>query len=158
MSNLGFLLLGDEQLGPADDAMRRAMEIQADSPYGLHILGILRLIEGRPDAAIELARTHDNERFRLQFGAMAQHSLGDIKASTLALQGFIAKFGRDSAFDVAETYAWSNQQPETFEWLQRSFQQHESDLVSIKYDPLMIPLRGDQRFKALLRKMHLPEG
>jgi hypothetical protein len=40
----------------------------------------------------------------------------------------------------------------------RSFRQHESDLVSIKYDSLIGPLRDDPRYKALLRKMNLPGG
>ena len=88
---------------------------------------------------------------------MAQHSQGDAKAAMLALQGFISKFGADSAYDVAQAYAWSDQKPETFEWLERSFQRHESDLVSIKYDPIMNSLHGDRRYKALLRKLNLPE-
>jgi TolB-like protein/Tfp pilus assembly protein PilF len=157
-TNLSLLLLGDGQLGPARAAIERAVDIQPDSPYGLHVLGILRLIQGQPAAVMELARTHANEHLRLQFSAMAQHSLGDTKAAMLALHGLIAKFGSDSAYDVAETYAWSDQKPETFEWLERSFQQHESDLVSIKYDPLMNPLHGDPRYKALLVKLNLPEG
>jgi TolB-like protein/tRNA A-37 threonylcarbamoyl transferase component Bud32/Tfp pilus assembly protein PilF len=156
-TNLGCLLLGDGQLVPAHDAIQRAVEIQPDSPYGLHALGILRLIEGQPGAAMELAGTHGSEHFRLQFGAMAQHSLGDTKAATLALQGLIAKFGNDSAYDVAETYAWSDRKTEAFEWLERSFQRHESDLVSIKYDPIMNALRGDPRYKTLLRGINLPE-
>ncbi len=157
-TNLGFLLLGDGQIGPARDAIERAMEIQPDSPYGLRILGILRLIEGQPAAAIELLRTHGNKHLRLQINAMAQHSLGNNKAAMLALNGLIATFRSDSAYDVAQTYAWGDQRPETFEWLERSFQRHESDLVSINYDPIMNPLHGDPRFKALLRKMHLPES
>jgi TolB-like protein/Tfp pilus assembly protein PilF/predicted Ser/Thr protein kinase len=157
-TNLGFLLLGDMQLGPAHDAIQRAMEIQPDSPYGLHILGILRLIEGQPAAAIELVQTRGNEHLRLQINAMAQHSLGNNQAAMLALNGLISKFHSDSAYDVAQTYAWSDQRLETFEWLERSFQGHESDLVSIKYDPILNPLHGDPRFKALLRKMNLPES
>jgi hypothetical protein len=133
------------------------MEIQSDSPYGLRVLGILRLIEGEPNAAIELGRTHGNEHLRLQLDAMAQHSLGDSNAAMQALNELIAKSKSGSAYDVAQIYAWSDQRPATFEWLERSFQQHESDLVSIKYDPIMNPLHGDPHFKALLRKMNLPE-
>ena len=157
-TNLGALLLGDGQLALAHDAIARAVEIQPDSPYGLSVLGTLQLIEGQPDAAMELARTHTNELLRLQFSAMAQHSLGDTNAATLALQELIAKFSDKSAYDVARAYAWSDQKSASFEWLERSFRQHESDLVSIKYDPMMHPLRGDPRYKALLRKMNLPEG
>ena len=157
-TNLAALLVGDGQVVPAHDAIRRAVEIQPDSPYGLNVLGIVQLIEGQPGAAMELARTHANEHLGLQFSAMAQHSLGDTQAARLALQQLIAKFGKESAYDIARAYAWSDQQSGTFAWLERSFQRHESDLVSIKYDPIMNPVRGDPRYKALLHKMNLPEG
>jgi len=63
----------------------------------------------------------------------------------------------DSAYCVATASAWLGQYDETFQWLRRAIEQRESDIVQIKYHPIFISLRGDPRFKALLRQMKLPE-
>jgi hypothetical protein len=42
-------------------------------------------------------------------------------------------------------------------WLERSSAQQEGGLTTIKFDPLGDLLRGDPRYKALLRKLKLPE-
>jgi adenylate cyclase len=44
-----------------------------------------------------------------------------------------------------------------FEWLQRAYQQRDSGLNGILYDPLLTGLVGDPRFKALLKKLKLSE-
>jgi hypothetical protein len=44
-----------------------------------------------------------------------------------------------------------------FEWLQRAYMQRDGGLVEIKVDLLLADLRSDPRYKALLRKMNLPE-
>ena len=55
----------------------------------------------------------------------------------------------------AELYAWRGEKDKAFEWLDRAYQQHSSDLYNLKSD--FASLRGDARFAALLRKMNLPE-
>ena len=42
-----------------------------------------------------------------------------------------------------------------FRWLDRAYAQKDTLLWAIKSDPLLIPLRGDPRYKSLLRKMKL---
>jgi hypothetical protein len=42
-------------------------------------------------------------------------------------------------------------------WLERAFTQRDSNLLMIKVDTALVPLNGDPRFQALLRKMNLPE-
>ena len=156
-ANLGMLLLGDGRMSAAHDAIHRAVEIQPESSYALTDLLDLQLLEGRFADVPETARRHGGAEFSLKSTAMVEHSLGHGEASQQALQELTAKFAKDCAYCIATASAWCGQIDATFQWLQQALEQRESDVVEIKYDPIFISLRGDPRFKALLRKMNLPE-
>ncbi len=63
------------------------------------------------------------------------------------------------AYDVAVVYAGLGEKEQALEWLEKEYHaRHErpSDMVYIKVDPRLDPLRSDPRFKDLLRRMGLP--
>jgi hypothetical protein len=64
-----------------------------------------------------------------------------------------------NAFGIAEVYAFRGQSDEAMHWLERAYAQKDSSLFLIKGDlPLLLKnLKPDPRYKALLRKMKLPE-
>jgi hypothetical protein len=68
-----------------------------------------------------------------------------------------AKHGAEAPYQVADVYAWRGEKAPAFEWLERSYSQQDGSLTTIKFDPLVDLLRGDPRYKALLRKLKLPE-
>ena len=69
----------------------------------------------------------------------------------------IAKHASDGAYQVAEALAWLGEKDKAFEWLERAYQQRDGGLSEVKVDLLLDRLHGDPRFKALLKKMNLPE-
>jgi hypothetical protein len=156
-ANLGLLLLGDGQMSAAHAAIHRAVEIQPESSYALTDLLDLQLLEGHFADVPETARRHGGEEFSLKSTAMAEYSLGHSQASRQALDKLTAKFAKDCAFCIATASAWCGQIDAAFKWLEQAFEQRESDVVEIKYDPIFISLRAEPRFKSLLRKMKLPE-
>jgi serine/threonine-protein kinase len=156
-ANLGLLLLGDGQIAAAADAIHRAVEIQPDSHYALNDLLDLQLLEGKFADVPQTARRHGSEEFALKSTAMLEYSLGHLQASQQAIDELSAKFAKDCAYCIAAASAWRGEKDEAFKWLERALSQRESDVIEIKYDPLYTSLRDDPRFKALLRKMNLPE-
>ena len=62
------------------------------------------------------------------------------------------------AYQIAEVYAWRGDKDKAFEWLQRGYDRHDGGLSNIKIDALLLNLRGDARFGAMLKKMKLPES
>ena len=88
---------------------------------------------------------------------MAEHSLGHARESQQALDELCAKYAQEAAYQVAEAHAWRCEKDKAFEWLERAYQQRDGGLDYLKYDPLLASLRGDARYRALLRKMKLPE-
>jgi predicted Zn-dependent protease len=89
--------------------------------------------------------------------AVAEHTLNKPRESQQALDELIAKHAGDSAYQIAMVYAWRGERDKAFEWLDRGYAQRDNGLVDIKWDPLMNSLHADPRYKALLRKINLPD-
>jgi TolB-like protein/Tfp pilus assembly protein PilF len=156
--HLGRFLTFSRDFAAAHEALHRALEIQPESPFGLNHLGELLLLEGNAAEALAVYRQILNpEAFRLPGIAMAEHTLGHAKESQQALDELIAKHAQDSAFQIAEAYSWRGEKDKAFEWLERAYKQRDGGLAEIKGDQLLASLRSDPRYKALLRKMNLPE-
>ena len=116
------------------------------------------MLEGKSTEALATFRqVRDNEAWGLWGIAMAEHTLGHIKESQKALDQLIAKYAQGFTYEVANVYAWRGEKDKAFDWLDRCYQERVSDLVYIKGDPLLASLYGDPRYKAVLRKMNLPE-
>jgi TolB-like protein len=154
---LAFFLADDQQLARARPLYEKALIIAPSSDRALFNLGVLELQEHQPERALALFDRTAVAPFRLAGQAKAEYSLGHLDASERALQQFIAKFGKDSAYLVASVYAWRGENDPAFEWLNRAYDMRDGGLPWIKIDPGLLGLRGDPRYKALLRRMNLPE-
>ena len=154
---LGLYLTESRDYPAAGQALHRALEIQPESPFSLSDLAALQLLEGKAAEALATARENDFESLRLQGIAMAEHTLGRAKESQQALDELVAKHARDSAFEIAEAFAWRGDKDKALEWLERAYRQLDGGLADVKADLLLDSLHGDPSFKALLRKMKLPE-
>jgi TolB-like protein len=154
---LARFLFSNGDLAAADDAIRRGLAINPESVLGLNNLGTLQLLDRQAGEALATFGKIDDAAFRLAGVAMSEHSLGHVKESQQAFDELRAKFAQEAAEQIAEVYAWRGEKDQAFEWLERAFQQRDGGLATIKYDPLLAPLRGDVRYRALLKKMKLPE-
>jgi len=154
---LSSRLTANRQFAAAHEALRRALEIQPESPILLANLASLQLVEGNATAALTTFRQVSDGEVRLWGIARAEHTLGHAKESQQALDEFIANRGNAKTYDIAELYAWRGEKDKAFEWLDRAYQQRSSDLYGFRNDAAFASLRGDARFAAMLRKMNLPE-
>ncbi|MFC1528685.1 tetratricopeptide repeat protein [Candidatus Latescibacterota bacterium] len=59
--------------------------------------------------------------------------------------------------DIASIYIAFGEYDEAFKWLEKAYDEHEYMLIWIKAWYEFDPIRSDSRFKALLKKMGLPE-
>jgi adenylate cyclase len=58
-------------------------------------------------------------------------------------------------FQAARVYAGLDDREKLFEWLEKSYEQHEISMLGLRVDPTFDPVRDDPRFVALLKKMGL---
>lgn len=156
-----YLYLGNLQYAAtcypeAHKDLERALELNPQAPYAHQLLSGVLLHEGKPQQALEEIALEPSEWARLTGQAIAYHALGREADSDAALAGLIAKHPNDSAYQVAEVYAYRGQINKAFEWLNRAYDERDPGLPEIKTDPLLENLRHDRRYATLLKKMQLP--
>ena len=106
--------------------------------------------------ALREAQSEPDEGYRRFELAVAQHVLGNRQAADAALTDIIAN-GRDKlAYQIAEVYAVRGEKDKAFEWLQISFDNHDTGTLTLLTDPLLRGLRDDPRYKKFLVKLGLP--
>ena len=97
----------------------------------------------------------EDEFFSLSGQAKAEYSLGHIDVSQRILEELIAK--KVSPYGIAGVYAWRGEKDKAFEWAERAYVERDMAITWLKIDTDFRSLRGDARYRALVRKMKLPE-
>jgi len=67
------------------------------------------------------------------------------------------KNGYWSAYNVAALYADLGNKDDTFRWLNTAYQERDWQLVGLKTDFSLDPIRSDPRFAELVLKVGLPQ-
>jgi tetratricopeptide (TPR) repeat protein len=155
-SSMGGQLYYAGRYEEADAMLQKALELNPKKENDHLIRGQILLAQGRPQQGLtEIEQEIRGDR-KLFGEALAYHSLGRPRDSDAALQQLIATRQQDSAFQIAEVYAFRGESDRAFEWLERAYRQRDGGLMSLKIDPLLKGLRQDRRYVDLLMKMHLP--
>jgi len=154
---LAFFLVADRQLAQARPLYDKALAIAPNSTRARYLLGEWQLQEHQPEQALALFRQTALATFSLSGQAKAEYSRGRVDESQRILEQLIAKYGNGSGYYVARVYAWRGEKDQAFEWLERAYEQRDPGLTWIKIEPDFRNLQGDLRYKALLRKMNLPQ-
>jgi TolB-like protein/Flp pilus assembly protein TadD len=155
-NNLARVLFLAGKLDEANAIGRKSAELQpaAASSHRWQALVAVQRRDG--EAALREAQQEPDEGYRRFELALAQYVRGDRKTADTALAELIAN-GRDQlAYQIAEVYAVRGEPDKAFEWLQISFDNHDSGTLSLLVDPLLRGLRDDPRYKNLLAKLGLP--
>jgi len=102
---------------------------RADDPWVLALLGHVSVATGRRDEALKI--------------------LDQLKQ--ISKQRFVYAYG------IALVYAGLGEKDQAFQWLEKSYQDHEPRITRLKVDPLMDSLRADPRFADLVKRIGLPQ-
>jgi TolB-like protein len=149
---LAFFLVANQQLAQARPLYEKALAIAPNSRLAHDHLGELELLEGQPERALATFR-----QMKVEGGqAKAEYSLGHRDVSQRILDEMIAKKPPSSA-SIASVYAWRGEKDLAFQWLERALRKRDVGMTWLKIDFSFRGLREDPRYKALLRKMNLPE-
>jgi Flp pilus assembly protein TadD len=144
--------------GRYDEALAALQKAEESNPQlsGLHVTrGKVLFSQGRKEEALaEMEKERDNGD-RWTGEALAYHALGRKVESDKALNQLIATHQNDSAFQIAEIYAYRGETDKAFSWLDRAYRQRDPGTPEMKASPLMKSLLQDPRRAELLRKMKL---
>ncbi len=152
---LAFFLVSNQQLAQARLLYEKALVIAPNSIRARNNLGSLELLENQPERALAIFRQVDVSAFGLSGQAKAQYSLGHLEVSQRILEELIAT--KSGPFQIACVYAWRGEKDKAFEWAERAYAQRDPGLPWLKIATDFRSLHGDPRYKALVKKMNLPE-
>jgi adenylate cyclase len=136
----------------AEASIRRLRELAPDFAWTNWLLARTLLAEGKPAAARAVAQHEDVEEYRLCIQAIGHTAEADEALKTLT-----TKFADNQAYSIAMLYAYRNDNDLALRWLDRAYQQEDSSLTAVVGEPMFRNVVNDPRYKALLRKMNLPE-
>ena len=124
------------------------------------LLGAVLLKRGERELALaEIEREPDEEARELAL-TRAYQLLGRNADANAALAHFETTRAANSAYYIAGIHALRGEVDQAFQWLESAYQQRDPELLGvpgISTDPDLGNLHGDPRYKALLRKLKLPE-
>ena len=90
--------------------------------------------------------SREPESYWRLYQALAYHALGRKKESDGVLAELTAKYEASSPFQIAGVYAFRGETDRAFEWLERSYTQHDAGLIWLKTDPHLKSLERDARW------------
>jgi TolB-like protein/Flp pilus assembly protein TadD len=152
----GALAFEYARSGRLDDAIagyRAALRL-APNRLGTHYnIAEILLRQGKAEDALAELQQETDENWRLMGLTMALHSLGRKAESDAALAELIAKYEKDSSYNIAYVVAWRGETDRAFEWLDKAIEYHDTGLVEIPTDPMFTSLHDDARWLPFLRKI-----
>jgi TolB-like protein len=154
--NLGRILWFEGKLDEADAISRKAVELQPTAASSRRWQVLVAIQRGDAETALREAQMEPDENYRRFELAVAQYARKDRVAADASLADLIAN--KEGVFyQIAEVYAFRGEKDKAFEWLQNSFDAHDTGTLGLLVDPLLQGLRDDPRYKALVAKMNFPK-
>ena len=149
-----------DALGRPDEARNTAETAIAISPTvsKAHLLiGLIELNSGHLEAASAAMEREPGEYYRLEGQAIVAFATKRVAESDAALTRLIETYQDTAAVQIAQAYAYRGERAKALDWVERAAVQRDPGIINIKTDPMFAGLREDTRYKAVLRKMNLPE-
>jgi eukaryotic-like serine/threonine-protein kinase len=152
--------------GEMDKAIEQAgkiLELDPNYAGGHFVLAHVYLKQGRTaEALLEAQKTAEldnSSQIALSRIGSADAISGNRKEALGIIKELEEKYAKREAdpFLLAIIYAGLGENEAAFAWLERAFQDRSSEAAELKISFELEPLRGDPRFKDLLRRMNLPE-
>jgi TolB-like protein/Tfp pilus assembly protein PilF len=147
------------------DAVRQCSgTIELDSTFMLAHLwrGWARAGVGRWDSAVSDLEhaVRSTGRGALAVGSLAyaMGGAGDRAAAQAALDELRARAREryQPAYEIAKAALGAGRREEALDWLERALADRAHSMVFLEVDPQLAPLRGEERFRELVRKVGLP--
>jgi adenylate cyclase len=143
-------------LDQAAAAYRHLIEIHPTKAGAHFRYGLVLLSQHEPQAALEQFE-RDEPWYREAGVPLALDALGRHCDADRALAIVERNWGSGMAYQISYIYAARGDVDRAVAWLERAYRQHDAGLLTIARDPMLRSLTGNPGFKALLRRLTLPE-
>jgi tetratricopeptide (TPR) repeat protein len=117
--------------------------------------------QGKVDEALVEIDRESEPIYRALTRPIVLNALGRSAEAEQALAETVTKYGEGFPYSIGIIYAERRDLTRAFEWWQKAIQNHDPDAAyfakSIPNFVQMPKIAGDVRYKAMLRKLNLPE-
>jgi TolB-like protein/tetratricopeptide (TPR) repeat protein len=151
-----FTLVFARRYAEAIASAERALSTGAGDDLVLSNLGDALVLSGKPREALTQYARVEEEEVRGLGNAIATARLGDRAAADSALATLL-KFPQEQlSYNPAAVYAQRGEPDRAIAFLERVVANRDAGVIELPGQPLLDPLRGDPRFKALLARLNFP--
>ncbi len=135
----------------------RALSLDPNNPWAMLFRGWAYEQKGMYNEAIAALEKYLDSGLRTAAVGHAMAKSGNRRASKALLTTLIEDSGKKyiSAYDIATVYQGLGETDVAFRWLEKAYQEHSSFMVYMHLDPRFAPLKGDPRYRSLLRRIGL---
>jgi TolB-like protein/Tfp pilus assembly protein PilF len=155
-ANVASYLQALGRLDEAEQAIRKAIDLQPAAAYYRETLATIEIQRGNAKAALDAAHAEPPGVWQDIAIALALQIGTDRTAADAALNTLIGKDSNDGPYQIAEAYALRKDPDKMFEWLERARTLKDPGLLTVLYDPFILPYRHDPRFARLCKELKLP--
>ena len=159
--NLGRIDYYEGRYDQAIKQYQRALELDKDFMRTHLRLGLAYVEEGRyQEALVEYNKALEIAGDTPQIRAHIAHVMAVSGKKSEALAGLAelqerAKRQYVPPYDIALIYIGLGERDKAFAWLEKAYNDHSTEMIYFKVEPLLAPLRSDPRYQDLLRRMKL---
>jgi len=161
-ANVGTTLYASRQYDRAIVELRRAIEFEPNNFEAYYYLSQTYAQKGMNQEAIAAAQQAVSlERDNPELAALLAHTYAVTgrRGEALKILGKLKELSKRQYFSpylLARIYVGLGEKEEAFAWLQKAADVHDGEMIGLKVEPELDPLRSDPRFQALLRRMNFP--
>ena len=153
LDSLGIALCAANRFRPCLEIRLRLRELHPEFDGVNNSVGMARFYLGQSAEALAAMQQEPNENYKLRGLGPIFWSMGRRTESDAALKALIDKFASIDSYGIAAVHACRGEVDDAFRWLDRAYQEHNHRMPTVKTDPVLTNLRGDQRFQAILSRM-----
>ena len=161
-ANVGTMLYVSRQYDRAIVELRRAIELEPSNFEAYYYLSQTYAQKGMNQEAIAAAQQAVSlERDNPELAALLAHTYAVTghRGEALKILGKLKELSKRKYFSpylLAMIYAGLGDKEEAFAWLQKAADVHDGEMIGLKVEPEIDPLRSDPRLQDLVRRMKFP--
>jgi TolB-like protein len=155
--NLGVVFGASRRYDEAIAAGKQGLALDPTRVIGIQLLGYADYLLGNLERARSICEAKQQFWVAQMCLSFVYEKLGRHGAAAGMLAKVRSRFGDSGAYGYTEVYAQWGDIASALDWLEKGYRLRDSDLLNLKTDPLVDPLRKEPRFQAVIRELKFPQ-
>jgi len=151
--NLGIMQNMAGRYDAAIASFRTVLSLNPSQGIAHYALGNALILKGDATAGLTETEQEKTEMWRAIGLSMAHCALGRKTDADAALNALIAKYEKDSPYNIAYVYAFCGDADKAFEWLDKAVVYQDPGLSVVVVENLFDKIHSDPRWLPFLRKI-----